>query len=66
VRNTPPPPTGGVRRGAAARYEERGSGDLALLPELGEGGQPISSRALPFVSFTYLSTNGMESAAKIV
>ncbi|CAM5677926.1 hypothetical protein SVIOM342S_00755 [Streptomyces violaceorubidus] len=47
----------------------RGEGqrDLALLPEFGAvGGQPISSRALPFVSFTNFSTKGMERAAKTV
>lgn len=58
-------PPGGSGRGGG-RYEERGSGDVALLPEFGGAGQPISSRALPFVSFTNFRTNGMESAAKIV
>ncbi|GAA3892920.1 hypothetical protein GCM10022207_70970 [Streptomyces lannensis] len=49
---------------AATGFEERGSGDLALLLELEAMGQPISSSALPFVSFTNFRTNGMESAAK--
>ncbi|GAB2759727.1 hypothetical protein GCM10027072_67810 [Streptomyces bullii] len=55
----------GRRRGDG----ERGSGDLALLPEQREPAgeaQPISSSVLPFVSFTNFRTNGMESAAKAV
>ncbi len=48
-----------------------GSGDRTRLPgfEGPSGGllaQPISSSALPFVSFTNFQTNGIESAAKTV
>ncbi len=52
-----------------------GSGDLAPPPGRWGAGrgrlrpgraQPISSRALPFVSFTNFRTNGMESAANTV
>ncbi|CAM5380560.1 hypothetical protein SFUMM280S_05550 [Streptomyces fumanus] len=53
----------------AGGVEERAAG-LARLLEYGcprgARAQPISSRALPFVSFTNFRTNGMESAAKIV
>ncbi|GAB2447466.1 hypothetical protein GCM10027162_50930 [Streptomyces incanus] len=71
-----PDGSGAGRRG----YEERGSGDLNPSPRFmgragPEGarrhrpcgrGQPISSRALPFVSLTNFRTNGMESAANTV
>lgn len=57
------------RDGGGGRFEERGSGDLALLPEFRgprDEAQPISSRDLPFVSLTNFRTNGMESAAQTV
>jgi hypothetical protein len=63
--DTAAPGPGSDRTGGGGRCEEKGSGDLARL--LGTAGRyPISSSALPFVSFTNFRTNGMESAAKTV
>lgn len=64
--DTAAPGPGSGRAGGGGRYEEEGSGDLALLPEFTGAGQPISSSALPFVSLTNFRTNGIESAAKAV
>jgi hypothetical protein len=50
TRTAPPPRTTGTEPAAAGR----------------EGGQPISSSVLPFVSGTNFRTNGMESTAKAV
>lgn len=64
---TPPAPVQAVAwAGAGGRFGKRGSGVVAPPPGLGVGPQPISSSFLPFVSLTYLRTNGMESAAKTV
>ncbi|CAM5604892.1 hypothetical protein SHIRM173S_02760 [Streptomyces hirsutus] len=79
VRHTAAPARTGSGPGRRG-YEERGSGDLNPSPRFmgragPEGarrhrprgrGQPISSRALPFVSLTNFRTNGMESAANTV
>jgi hypothetical protein len=62
--DTAAPP--GERPGGAADGTGRGRRGLGLLPGFGAGGQPISSRALPLVSFTNFSTKGMERAAKTV
>lgn len=60
------PGSGSGRTGAAAGYGERGSGDFGPSPRVRGRAQPISSRALPFVSLTNFRMNGMESAAKAV
>ena len=53
--------------GSRPSSTRRGAAGTGPLPNIGEGGgQPISSSALPLVSFTNLSTKGMESTAKTV
>jgi hypothetical protein len=58
------------RPGSAGRGRRtvRGEGQRGLgpSPRVCGAAQPISSSALPFVSFTNFRTNGMESAAQTV
>ncbi|MGW6080005.1 hypothetical protein ACWF09_28635, partial [Streptomyces sp. NPDC055186] len=56
-------PRRAVTERGGGRDEEKGGGDLSPSPRSRGRGQPISSRALPFVSLTNFRTNGMESAA---
>lgn len=61
------PGSGNGRAGAADGCRGEGQRGLGPSPRVHRGlGQPISSSVLPFVSFTNLRTNGMESAAKTV
>ncbi|MDQ0598635.1 hypothetical protein QF037_002980 [Streptomyces canus] len=63
---TAAPDPGSDRVGGGGRIRGEGQRGWARPPEFVRAVQPISSSVLPFVSFTNLRTNGMESAAKTV
>ncbi len=67
--DTAAPGPGSGRAGDGGEVTGRGAaGTWPFSPSSGAlyGAQPISSSALPFVSVTNLTTNGMESAAETV